>query len=192
MPPSSPATPAAHSRGAIVLGYLVIYVVWGSTYLAIRVGVETLPPLLMAGTRFAVAGLILYAWRRLRGDARPAPRAWGPALLVGGLMLFLGNGLVSWAEHRGIDSGTAALLVATTPLWVALVDWARPGGVRPTIAGAAGLLLGFAGAGLLVGPQASAHAPGGTRPIWAMAVILAAFSWAIGGAFHPRWGRRCR
>src|SRR3954453_13741867 len=93
------------SRVQLGLAFACIYVVWGSTYLAIRVAVETLPPFLMAGIRFGIAGLVLYAWRRLRGDARPLGRHWWPALLTGALLLVGGNGLVSWAEHRGLPSG---------------------------------------------------------------------------------------
>src|SRR4051812_42813759 len=110
--PDAPPRSHTPSRGAIVLAYAVIYVVWGSTYLAIRLAVATLPPLLMAGARFALAGALLYAWRRLRSDRRPTPADWRAALLTGALLLLGGNGLVCWAEQHGLPSGAAALLVA--------------------------------------------------------------------------------
>jgi drug/metabolite transporter (DMT)-like permease len=180
------ATPPRPSRGAIFLAYGVVYFVWGSTYLGMRMAVETMPPFGMAGARFVIAGVLLYGWRRLRGEAGPGRRDWAAALLTGGLLCLGGNGLVSWALQHGLPSGTAALLVATTPLWIALVDWARPGGVRPTVIGIAGLLLGFAGAGLLVGPDALKGGTGAANPIYAGAIVAAALSWALGSVYLSR------
>src|SRR5512135_3123702 len=105
-----------------------IYIVWGSTYLAIRFAVETIPPFLMAGTRFLVSGLILYVWRRAAGDQPPTARQWRAAIIVGLLLLLGGNGVVSWAEQH-VASGVAALMVATIPLWMVLIDALRPGGL---------------------------------------------------------------
>ncbi len=172
---------ARESRLRIVLAFAAIYLIWGSTYLGIRFAIETVPPLLMAGTRFAVAGTMLYSWTRLRGAPRPTRLHWSAAAVVGGLMLLGGNGGVSWAEQR-VFSGLAALLIATVPLWMALLDWKRRGGVRPSGRGAVGLVFGFVGVALLVGPgelAGSSH----MDPLGAMVLLLAAFSWAAGSLY---------
>lgn len=172
----APGTKA--SGGAVAAALGAVYLIWGSTYLAIRFAVETLPPFLMAGTRFVVAGALLYAWRRAAGFARPSPRQWRAAALVGGLMLLGGNGGVVWAE-QWIESGTAALLVATVPFWMVLLDWARPGGQapRPTVWG--GLLVGFVGVILLLG----APATGPRYLVSGLVVVLAAVAWAAGSLY---------
>jgi drug/metabolite transporter (DMT)-like permease len=175
------ANSARRSRLHIVLAFAAIYLIWGSTYLGIRFAIETVPPLLMAGTRFVVAGTILYSWTRLRGAPRPARLHWSAAAIVGGLMLLGGNGGVSWAEQR-VFSGLAALLIATVPLWMALLDWRRRGGVRPSGRGAVGLIFGFVGVALLVGPgelAGSSH----MDPLGAVVLLLAAFSWAAGSLY---------
>jgi drug/metabolite transporter (DMT)-like permease len=102
------------------------------------------------------------------------------------LLLLGGNGLVVWAEQHGLPSGAAALLVATTPLWIALVDWARPGGTRPTLMGVAGLLLGFVGAALLVGPGIFRSGTEALHPGYSGAIVVAAFSWAMGSVYTAR------
>src|SRR4051794_12025793 len=112
-----PSCSHPHARPlALAAGFATLYLVWGSTYLGIKLAVETLPPLLMAGSRFLVAGLLLYAAPRLRGVPAPAWRQWMPATLTGALLLLGGNGLVTWAQQT-VLSGRAALIVATTPLW---------------------------------------------------------------------------
>ena len=116
-------------RGQVAAALLSVYIIWGSTYLAIRVVVETVPPFLSAGGRFLIAGGIIYAIARMRGAAAPPRASWKPAAIAGGLLLVGGNGLVSWAE-QSVHSEFAALLVATVPLWVVLFEWmwtrARP------------------------------------------------------------------
>jgi drug/metabolite transporter (DMT)-like permease len=107
-----------------------VYLIWGSTYLGIRYAVETIPPFLMAGTRTFMAGLLLYAFARTRGDGPPTRAQWRDAAIAGGLMLLIGNGGVTWAEQM-IPSSVAALLVALTPVWMVLFDWLRPQGRRP-------------------------------------------------------------
>src|SRR5512135_1516550 len=131
------------------MAMLAIYIIWGSTYLAIRFAVETIPPFYMAGMRFLVSGLILYVWRRLAGDPAPTPRQWRSAIIVGLLLLLGGNGIVSWAEQH-VASGIAALIVASIPLWVAFIDAIRPHGVKPDWKIVLGLLIGFGGIVLLV------------------------------------------
>jgi drug/metabolite transporter (DMT)-like permease len=165
-------------RGQIVAAFAAVYLVWGSTYLAIRFAIETLPPFLMGGVRFLVAGALLYAWCRARQNApRPTARGWAWAALVGALMLGGGNGGVVWAETR-VASGITALIVATVALWVVIVEWVRPGGKRPAPFVAAGVLLGLVGVGVLVGPQNIGV--GGVDPVGALVLNGAALAWAIG------------
>jgi drug/metabolite transporter (DMT)-like permease len=166
-------------RVAAALG--TVYVIWGSTYLAIRFAIETMPPFLMAGVRFFIAGGALYIWMRWRGAPRPTRAQWGSAAIVGALLLLLGNGGVVWAEQL-IPSGIAALLVGTVPLWMAVLDWARPGGTRPSLAVVVGLLFGFAGVALLIGP---AQLAGGSRVslLGSAIVLVAAVCWASGSLY---------
>ncbi len=158
-----------------------IYLVWGSTYLAIRLSIDTMPPLLMAGVRFLAAGAILYGWSRARGVARPTRIEWRGALIVGALLLLIGNGGVVWSEQL-VPSGVVALLVGTVPLWMALIEWLRPGGARPSVAVAVGLLFGFAGVALLISP---AQMVGGERinPLGAAIVLGAGICWAFGSLY---------
>ena len=167
-------------RTQILLAFLAVYTIWGSTYLAIRFAVATMPPFLMAGVRFLIAGAILYLWLRLRGAERPKLIHWRSALVIGGLLLLGGNGGVSWAEVH-VPSGLAALLVAAVPLWMALFDWIRPGGVRPTGLTLLGLVIGFAGVALLASQAESS----GTGPqlIGIMALLVATCCWALGSLF---------
>jgi drug/metabolite transporter (DMT)-like permease len=156
-----------------------LYIVWGSTYLAIRFAVETMPPYFMAGTRFLVSGLILYIWRRLAGDPAPTPRQWRSAIIVGLLLLVGGNGLVSWAEQH-VASGVAALIVASIPLWVALIDALRPHGIKPDGKIVFGLLIGFGGIVLLVVSSESNGITQGMNLFGVGALLVAAFLWSIG------------
>jgi drug/metabolite transporter (DMT)-like permease len=158
--------------------FLAVYLIWGSTYLGIRFAIETLPPFLMAGTRFVVAGGLLYAFARLRGAPAADRGEWRRAGVVGGLLLLGGNGGLVWAQQF-IPSGTAALLVALVPVWMVLMDWFRPGGLRPTGAVLSGLVLGTLGLGLLIGPEG--WMPGSrVDPLGAGVIILASVSWAAG------------
>lgn len=180
--------PLAQSGPAwlLVVSYAVVYIIWGSTYFAIRVAVESIPPFLMAGLRHLSVGLAFYPiFRRLSGEKPTLPQ-WRTAAVTGCLLLFLGNGTVSWAE-KTVPSGIAALLVATVSLWMVLVDWLRPGGTPPVPRVIAGFLLGFAGMALLVGPK---HLGGSERvnPIGTLALIFASLAWAIGSIYskhHP-------
>lgn len=169
-------------RLLVVGSFAAIYLIWGSTYLGIRVAIETLPPLLMAGARFLLAGTILYVWARVRGTGAPRRGHWRSALVLGGLLLLGGNGGVSWAEQY-VASGAAALIIATTPLWVALLGGLRRGGARPDGREAAGLMLGLGGVALLVGPGAAGDR---VDPIGAAVLLLGSLSWAIGTLRAPR------
>lgn len=159
-----------------------IYVIWGSTYLAIRFAVETLPPFLMGGARFLLAGVMMYIWRRVRGDAAPSGREWRSATIVGVLLLVGGNGGVVWAAQR-VPSGVSSLLVGTLPLWMVLLDALRPGGRRPGWQEIFGVLTGFAGVVVLIGPTQSAGDVARVDPLGATAVILAAFFWSVGSLY---------
>lgn len=171
------------STALLVAAFAAVYVVWGSTYLAIKFAIETLPPFLMAGARFLIAGFILYVWARARGAERPSWLHWRTSLIVGALLLLIGNGGVVTAEHY-IASGLAALLVATEPLWVVLLNWARPGGARPTGKVMLGLLTGFAGVWLLVGGTGMLNTDQGYATLFgAVLVIVAALSWAGGSLY---------
>ena len=138
------------SRVLIILAFAAVYVVWGSTYLGIRYAIETLPPFLMAGTRFSLAGAILFTWAMLNGESiRSSFSQWPKALAIGGLLLLGGNGGVTWAE-KYIPSGFAALLIATEPLWVVVLNWALSH-TRPNGKVLLGVFIGMAGVALLVG-----------------------------------------
>jgi drug/metabolite transporter (DMT)-like permease len=160
------------------LAFLAVYVIWGSTYLAIRYAIETLPGFLMAGARYVVAGSVVFAWGLRGNEGLPPARSWRDACLLGGLFFLGGNGAVVWAERR-VPSGLASLLIATMPLWVVLLDWTRPRGSRPPAIVALGVALGFSGLLLLVPLGGS----GGDRlvdPLGALVLVLGALSWATG------------
>ncbi|HEY6066260.1 MAG TPA: EamA family transporter [Thermoanaerobaculia bacterium] len=163
-------------QGRIVAAFAAVYLIWGSTYLAIRFAIETIPPHLMAAARFLVAGAILYAWARLRGAPRPSFTNWRAAAVVGGLLLLGGNGAVVWAETR-VPSGVTSLLVATVPIWMAIIESVRRGGRRPATAVIAGLVLGLGGLALLLAPGRLA---GRVDALGAGALLLGSFSWAFG------------
>lgn len=182
-------TTARPAKALLLAAFAAVYVVWGSTYLAIRVAIESLPPLLMAGARFLLAGTLLYAIMRLRGEPAPERRHWKSTALIGLLLLLFGNGAVVMAE-RTVPSGVAALLVAMVPMWMVLLEWLRPGGSRPTGRTLVGLVIGFAGMVLLVGPGGFV---GGDRvdPFGAGLVLMGSLTWAAGsiysrGAALPR------
>jgi drug/metabolite transporter (DMT)-like permease len=175
------------SRVRILAAFAAVYIVWGSTYLAIRYAVQTIPPFVMVGTRFVVSGVILYAWSRWRGAARPTAAQWRDATITGALMLCLGNGAVSWAEQR-IPSGIASLLVAVVPLWMVLVDWLRPRGERPHAIVVAGIVVGLAGLVVLIGP-ASFAGHGDVDSAGALVLIVGSLAWAAGSVFNRHGAR---
>jgi drug/metabolite transporter (DMT)-like permease len=175
------------TRASVIAAFAAVYVVWGSTYLAIRYAVQTMPPLLMAGARFSVSGAMLYGWARFRGAPRPTATEWRVAALTGVLMLCLGNGSVGWAEQR-IPSALAALIVAVVPLWMVLFDWMLPGGKRPTLAVVAGIVVGLVGLVVLIGPdQIGASEP--VDIVGALVLIAASMAWAFGSVYNSRGAR---
>ncbi len=171
-------------RLQIALAFLAIYTIWGSTYLAIRIAIETIPPFLMAGIRFLIAGAALYLWTRLRGAPTPTRPNWKAATIIGGLLLLGGNGGVVWAEQY-VPSGLTAVLITTVPLWMALLEWKRYDRTRPAVPIAVGLILGFTGVVLLVGPEELAGS-GAVNRVGATVLILASLSWAIGSLYSRK------
>jgi drug/metabolite transporter (DMT)-like permease len=169
-------------KSRVWVALIALYLVWGTTYLAIRFAVQTIPPFLMAGSRFLISGLILYVWRRLAGDPAPTIRQWRSAVIVGVLLLLGGNGVVSWAEQH-VASGIAALMIASIPLWIAVMDALRPGGIRPDARIVVGLLLGFAGMALLITSSGGSTQNGGRDLAGLLALLGAALIWSIGSIY---------
>jgi drug/metabolite transporter (DMT)-like permease len=166
------------SRAQIVAAFASIYVIWGSTYLAIRYAVETIPPFIMGGIRFLISGAMLYLWARSRGAPRPTRLHWRNAIIAGGFLLLGGNGAVVWAEQF-VPSGLTALLVSILPFWLVIIEWIRPPRRRPSAAVLVGLVLGFVGIIVLVGPS-DVGGHGDVSPLGALVLILGSLSWAIG------------
>ncbi|MCU0620540.1 MAG: EamA family transporter [Gemmatimonadales bacterium] len=171
------------SRSAIAAAFFAIYVIWGSTYLAIQVALETIPAAVLASSRFLLAGVALLAWAAMRRDPRPSVREVRAAALLGFLFLVLGNGLVVWAEQK-VPSGLTSLLVAGTPLFTTLLLWALPPRRVPTGGMLLGVVLGLAGLLLLVLPGSLGGAP--VDPLGALALAVASLSWAFGSVLSPR------
>jgi drug/metabolite transporter (DMT)-like permease len=185
----TPAPTARPSTAAIVGALLIVYVVWGSTYLAIAIMVETLPPLLAAGFRYATAGLIMFgavmAYRRFRPPADPAERPtaahWRSTLIIGTLLLLGGNGGVVLAELR-IPSGLAAVLVATVPIWLAVFE-AILTRRRPSLLVVGGLVAGIVGVGVLLVPVNGLE---DIDPIGVVLVVGGTTCWAAGSLYARR------
>ncbi len=171
-----------HMKTKVWIALIAIYLIWGSTYLAIRYAVATIPPFLMAGTRFLVAGTIFLAWRRLAGDPRPTARQWRSTAIVGLLLLLGGNGLVSWAE-KNVASGIAALLIGSVPLFMVIVEAVRRGGAKPGWQSIVGLATGFGGIALLVGPRGGGGKEMQFNLLAIIALLVAAFLWSIGSVY---------
>jgi len=176
--------PAKAGTGAIWAGMICIYIAWGSTYLAMRFAIQTMPPFLMAAARFLIAGGLLYAWQRLSGVAAPTRRQWRSALIVGLFLLLGGNGLVVWSEQR-VPSGIAALMVGSTPLWMVLIDGLRQRRL-PSGRVALGILIGLVGMAVLVGPSQLTGLHGDIDPVGAALLTLAALSWAAGSLYSRK------
>jgi len=169
-------------RVSVALAFIAVCIIWGSTYLAIRFTIETAPPFFTAGTRWVIAGVLLYSVTRLRGASRPSKSHWSSAVIIGGLMLLFGHGAVVWSE-QWILSGLTSILVATVPLWVALfeaLNYRR----RPEAMVLLALIVGFFGVVILVEdmPTSSGNIMGS---IVAVVVLLGALAWAL-GSFYSR------
>ncbi len=174
----------APSRTALVVAFAAIYLIWGSTYLGIRVAVESMPPFLMAAGRFLLAGGALFTFLKLRGAAWPTAKQWRINAIIGTFLLLGGNGAVSWAEQF-VPSGITALLIGVSPLFIVLTEWVWPGGERPSAATMGALLLGFAGVTWLAAPWEN-PAEGGLNLGGVAAILLACVSWSVGSIYSRR------
>jgi drug/metabolite transporter (DMT)-like permease len=174
------------TRARAYAAWAFVCLVWGTTYLAIRIALETIPPLLMGGIRFLVAGLLMIILLAARGEPLPGVRALPALMILGVLMLGLGNGGVVWAEQT-VPSGLTAVLVATSPFWMAGIDALTPHGERLTMRRLAGLVIGFCGIVMLVWPEIRL---GGGRAflVGVLAAQIACLGWALGSVFGRRRG----
>jgi drug/metabolite transporter (DMT)-like permease len=178
------STPRERRLG--LFAWIAVCLIWGTTYLGIRVSLETMPPMLMAGLRWTIAGGALAAYMSTRGERLPRGSEWRPALLLGFLMLVLGNGGVVWAEMY-VPSGLAAVVVAASPFWMAGVEAFRADGERMTRNTVAGFLLGFSGIVLLVWPELMHGGASGRTFIYGMmALQVACLGWSIGSSYSKR------
>lgn len=181
-------TPRGRTLLVLFAAFAAVYVFWGSTYLAIKYAIQTLPPFLMAGSRFMISGLILFAWAMTRKDREKITFAhWRTTFIVGTLLLLGGNGLVVFAEHY-LASSFAALLIATEPLWIVLMSWLWLGHGKPTRKVVIGLVIGFVGVWLLVSGSSNDGAAAGGYGQWIgiAAVLFASLSWAAGSIYGLR------
>lgn len=167
--------------------WATVCLVWGTTYLAIRIALETIPPLLMGGIRYTAAGAILAAALVLRGERLPGPREWPYLALLGALLLGFGNGGVVWAEQT-VPSGLTAVLIAVSPFWMTGIDAMLPHGERLTVRHAIGLIVGFSGIVMLVWREIHLDASGRGFLSGVIATQIACIGWAIGSSYSRRRG----
>ena len=183
----TPAALAKRNNMRILLAFAAVYVLWGSTYLFIKYAIEVIPPFLLGATRFIASGGILYALARWRGAPKPTRIELRLAGITGVLMLGFGNGGVMFAEQT-VPSGVVALIVASVPLWVVLIDWLRPGGSRPRTAMLGGIALGLVGMIILIGPKAIIG-QGNVDELGSGVLVLGSISWAL-GTLMTRWSAK--
>jgi len=169
-------------KSKIWLALIALYIVWGSTYLGIKFAIETIPPFFHAGIRFLISGLILVIWQRAAGQSMPTRKQWMSTAIIGVLLLLGGNGLVAWAEQF-IPSGIAALIIASVPMFLVIGEAIRPNGVKPTWQGIVGLLIGFVGIFILVGPSEISGSATKLNPFGVAALLAACLFWATGSMY---------
>ncbi len=171
---------AGATKFRLALAFLAVYIIWGSTYLAIRFAVETLPPFLMMGTRFLIGGAFFFAWVRLAGEPIPSMKQVRSASIVGILMLCCATGVVGWAEQF-VPSGLTALIISGAPAMFVLIEWLRPRGNKPNLLTIIGLVVGFVGTAILIGPDKIFLGTVDKQYfIGAVAIMIASFCWASG------------
>jgi drug/metabolite transporter (DMT)-like permease len=169
-------------KSKIWLALFALYIVWGSTYLGIKFAIETIPPFFHAGIRFLISGLILVIWQRSAGQAMPTRTQWISAAIIGTLLLLGGNGMVAWAEQT-IPSGIAALIIASVPMFLVIGEAIRPNGIKPNWQGVVGLLIGFVGIFILVGPSEISGGATKLNPFGVTALLFACLFWATGSIY---------
>src|SRR6266480_4127952 len=173
----------APTKIRIVIAFVALYLIWGSTYLGIRFAIETIPPFLMAGARFLIAGLIMYAIAWSQGIGKSTWQNWRTSLIIGACLLLGGNGGVTISE-KYIDSGLAALIVATVPIYIVVLGWASGMAPRPTPIVWLGLAGGFIGVGILLGPALRLSSNDGRHPAIGMSILLvSSFIWSAGSLY---------
>jgi len=171
------------TRLAILSAFAALYLIWGSTYLFIRLAIDSIPPFLMAGSRYLTAGFLMYAIARAQGAKSPARVTWRSSLIVGGLLLLGGNGGVTLSE-KYIDTGLAAVVVATVPIYIVLLSWITRATPRPRLPVLLGLAGGFIGVGVLMAPVIHFPASDSQRPLLGMLILLvASFLWSVGSLY---------
>ena len=181
-----PSPYTGHARA--YAAWIAVCLIWGTTYLAIRISLETIPPLLMAALRWIAAGGLLIAVLKLRGERMPAPREWPALTVLGVLLLGFGNGAVVWAEQT-VPSGLTAVLVATSPFWMVGIDALMSDGERITLRRFAGLVVGFGGIVVLVWPEIHVGASGRAFLGGVIAAQIACVGWGVGSSY-ARWRGR--
>lgn len=172
-----PAAPVA----LVLAAFAAVYLIWGSTFLGMWLAIDSIPPFLMAGGRFLTAGTLLYGVMRLMGHAAPTRRQWLDAAIIGALLVTAGNGGVCWAQQT-VPTGITALVVASIPLWIMLVDWLRPGGKKPGLVLVAGLIAGFAGVVLIVLSKDRSGTPM-VDPLGGVVLLGGNVCWALGSIY---------
>jgi len=165
----------------IVLAFALVYLIWGSSYIGIRFAVQSIPPFFMAGSRFLVAGVILFAWGRLRGAPMPTRSNWRAAAIATTPMFLINNSLLVWSQSQGLPSGLAAVVIASTPMWVVLITWFSPGGKRPSWMVIGGITLSTMGIIALANPEQALAAH--FNPLLVLAPLIAAIAWAVGSLY---------
>src|SRR5438067_7888394 len=174
---------AAPTRVRIIIAFAALYLVWGSTYLGIRFAIETIPPFLMAGTRFVLAGLIMYAIAWSQGIGKSSWANWRTSLIIGACLLLAGNGGVTISE-KYIDSGLAALIVAIVPIYIVLLGWMTGMAPKPTPIMWLALVGGFVGVGILFGPALHFSSNEARHPAIGISILLvSSFIWSVGSLY---------
>ena len=174
---------AASKKIRIIIAFAALYLIWGSTYLGIRFAIETIPPFLMAGIRFLLAGTIMYAIAWSQGIGKSSWANWRTSLVIGACLLLGGNGGVTIAE-KYIDSGLAALIVAIVPVYIVVLGWATGIAPKPTPIVWLGLVGGFVGVGVLLGPALEFSSNNGRHPAIGMSILLvSSFIWSAGSLY---------
>jgi drug/metabolite transporter (DMT)-like permease len=169
-------------KSKIWLALLALYIVWGSTYLGIKVAIETIPPFFHAAVRFLLSGIILIVWQRAVGYPLPTRKQWVSTAIIGACLLLGGNGLVAWAEQF-IPSGIAALIIGSMPMFLVVGEAMRPNGIKPNWQGIVGLLIGFAGIFILIGPSEISGSGTKLNTFGVMALLSACLFWTIGSLY---------